>query len=338
MSTSNDRTGTGVGAPAGDEPVADALELPCSDGSRARGDQMVGTAPPARRWFLVEQDGAWGRTAWDGLDCYDQAKEALRAELEGVGARLQLIRRHGARPRPGRPPRRWCAVDVATGSVRWGTARCDGDLVRAASAFSELTAEPGQPQPGKAEPGDRSTPADAGTEDSAAPIILVCTHGLKDVCCAVRGRPVAAALAERWPETVWESTHTGGDRFAANVVLLPDGAVYGGTDPDTAAADVTTHLEGQVDPTRLRGRAGLSSQAQAAHAAALDHAGPMGWHDAVVREQTGDAEAWQVQVDTPTGTLRIHGTTHRTEPHRLTCRAAGPAPMTLSVVTSVEPA
>ena len=47
------------------------------------------------------------------------------------------------------------------------------------------------------------------------PMLLVCTHGVHDTCCAVRGRPVAAALARRWPEATWECSHVGGDRFAA---------------------------------------------------------------------------------------------------------------------------
>ena len=66
------------------------------------------------------------------------------------------------------------------------------------------------------------------------PILLVCTHGVHDTCCALRGRPVAAALAARWPGQVWECSHVGGDRFAPNVVVLPDGFYYGNLDPETA--------------------------------------------------------------------------------------------------------
>lgn len=306
------------------------LDPPCSTAARARGDRRVGTAPPARRWFLVEQDGAWGRTAWDGIDVRAHAQEALRTGLDAVGARLQLIRRPGARPVSGGRDRRWCAVDTATGAVRWGVATCDSDLVRAAEVFGEA----GLGSDGLGTEG-------TGTVDTQGPfpgIVLVCTHGLKDVCCAVRGRPVAAALAARWPEAVWETTHTGGDRFAANVVVLPDGAVYGGADPDTAEADLAAHAAGRVDPTRLRGRAGLTPQAQAAHVAVLQQHGPMPWGAAVVRRQTGTPEAWQVELDSPTGRLVVSGTASTTEPEFLTCRAANPAPMHLPVVQDVRPA
>lgn len=301
--------------------MSDPAAPRCSDGARERGDQMVGTAPPARRWFLVEQNGDWGRSAWEGLHCYPQAKEALQQTLDAVGARLMLIRRPGARPEPGHPTRRWYAVDTASDRpVLSGTAQSDGDLVCAAESFAQWPPEAAQAAPAD-DPG----------------VVLVCTHGLKDVCCAVRGRPVAAALADLWPDAVWETTHTGGDRFAANIVLLPAGAVYGGTDPDTAVADVRHHVQGRVDVTRLRGRAGLTPQAQAAHAAVLKQVGPARWDDVVVRHQSGDRDAWAVDLDSPAGPMRVTGTTVATTPHRLTCRAVDPAPMHLAVVQAVTP-
>lgn len=63
---------------------------------------------------------------------------------------------------------------------------------------------------------------------------------------------------------VWETTHVGGHRFAANVVTLPDGSYHGGitaADVDRLAAAVAA---GRVIPARLRGRSGLSAAAQAA--------------------------------------------------------------------------
>ena len=50
------------------------------------------------------------------------------------------------------------------------------------------------------------------------PLYLVCTHGKRNVCCARLGGPLAQALAARHPGQVWETTHVGGHRFAANLV------------------------------------------------------------------------------------------------------------------------
>ena len=53
------------------------------------------------------------------------------------------------------------------------------------------------------------------------PVVVVCTHGRRDVCCAERGRPLAAATALEHPGAVWESTHVGGDRFAGEPDRVP---------------------------------------------------------------------------------------------------------------------
>ena len=67
------------------------------------------------------------------------------------------------------------------------------------------------------------------------PLFGVCTHGRHDACCAERGRPVAAALTASHPAETWEISHMGGDRFAANMVVLPEGLYYGRMDPGTAS-------------------------------------------------------------------------------------------------------
>ena len=41
---------------------------------------------------------------------------------------------------------------------------------------------------------------------------------------------MAALLAERDPDAVWECSHIGGDRFAATMLLFPHGINYGRAD------------------------------------------------------------------------------------------------------------
>ena len=72
-----------------------------------------------------------------------------------------------------------------------------------------------------------------GLTPHAGPGLRVCTHGRHDTCCAERGRPVAAALAAAHPELTWEVSHIGGDRFAANALVLPHGLYYGRLDADS---------------------------------------------------------------------------------------------------------
>jgi Sucrase/ferredoxin-like len=106
-----------------------------------------------------------------------------------------------------------------------------------------------------------------GLTSQAEPVLGVCTHGRHDTCCAERGRPVAAGLAAAFPEQTWEASHIGGDRFAANLLVLPHGLYYGRLEPDTARGAARLLAAGEIDLDHLRGRSGLSTALQAAEIA-----------------------------------------------------------------------
>ncbi len=60
------------------------------------------------------------------------------------------------------------------------------------------------------------------------PFFLVCSNGKKDKCCAKFGFPVYKFFESFNADVnVWECSHVGGDRFAANVVAMPFGIYYG---------------------------------------------------------------------------------------------------------------
>lgn len=201
---------------------------------------MLGSAFPAARLLLVEQPGAWGRR---GL-CDSNFDAAVARELEARagarGIRVQAVRRHGRTPRAAL--RHWAVVDTRDEhqTVRFGTYRRDSELL-------DLTLDGTDGEPG-----------------SGAPLFLVCAHSKHDTCCALRGRPVAAAIDALRPGRVWETSHLGGDRFAANVLVLPSGLLYGRVLPFAAAEFVTAAEAGEVVGALLRGRIGLPPVAQAA--------------------------------------------------------------------------
>jgi hypothetical protein len=109
----------------------------------------------------------------------------------------------------------------------------------------------------------------AGEPDDQ-PLLLVCAHSRHDTCCALRGRPVAAALAALRPGRVWETSHVGGERFAANVLVLPAGLLYGRVLPFAADEFVAAAESDEVIGALLRGRIGLAPPAQAALAFAYE--------------------------------------------------------------------
>jgi hypothetical protein len=230
----------------------------CSDAARVRADPLAGSAPPARRWLLLEHPGPWRTDAIAGAGI-DPEVLATLVDKAGSATRILLIRRPGRIDR--RAARRWIltALDSTAITGQW---RHDNDLLEAADALAA---------------------ASSRKVESPQPVILVCTHGVHDVCCALRGRPVALELAARWPDLVWECSHIGGDRFAPNVVLLPDGFYYGNLDPTSAIGTVEAHLAGTVLTDRLRGMAGFLPPVQAAAIAAYERYGPLGPSDVSVR-------------------------------------------------------
>lgn len=278
----------------------------CAAGSRGREDPHVGSAPQFRRWLLIEHRGPWQVDAVAGSQISPPVLSRLLSTAQDEGARPLLIRRPG-RSDPA-APRSW-AVAYENGAVRWGTWSEDEELLAADAAMT----------------GEAPT-ADGATE----PVLLVCAHGVHDVCCALRGRPVAAALAREWPEATWECSHVGGDRFAANVVVLPDGVYYGYLDAETAVATVRSHLRGEVAVEYLRGMTRAAPPAQAAIAAVHQRFGPLGARDVVVTQLDHTSPGvWHVTLTVPdpsAGPITVKVTSRRRDPAKLTCRAPGETP------------
>ncbi len=218
----------------------------CALRAQLRGDPMLGTAFPAARLLLVEQPGPWGRGGLRDSRFGAAVAATLEARAAAEGVRVEAIRR------PGRTPRgavlRWGLADTRDGRVRltWGRYTDPSGLLEL-----PLDGSAGDPDP--------------------QPVYLVCAHSKHDTCCALRGRPVAAALAALRPERVWECSHLGGDRFAANVLVLPAGLLYGRVLPFAAEEFVAAAEADEVIGALLRGRVGLAPAAQAALAFAHEH-------------------------------------------------------------------
>ncbi|MEU0092821.1 sucrase ferredoxin [Kribbella sp. NPDC006257] len=174
-------------------------------------------------------------------------------------------------------PRRWGLVDSRPGqeSIRWGELSADEQLLDVLAG--RLIGEP-----------------------SREPIYLVCTHGRHDACCAVRGRPAAAALAAAYPDRTWECSHVGGDRFAANVVLLPHSLFYGHVPPSQVVDLVKRYDEGVIVPEYYRGSGAFPAPVQAAQhfARAAGHSrGVTALHPVTVRQSA--PTHWQITLATP---------------------------------------
>lgn len=196
--------------------------MSCSEVSLALGEPLGGTATQAARWLAVEHPAAWGRDAIADTEL----PAAVRELLQGFEGRVVLMRR---------PGRRRGGVTVFHADVDETKATLRRAVLKRLEDLAEVDPAAGDPVPG--------------------PLVLVCGHGRRDPCCARLGVPVFDALAAHVPpQLLWQSSHLGGHRFAANVVALPAGVQLGRVSPSEARAVAALLAAGRIPLERYRGR------------------------------------------------------------------------------------
>ncbi|RZT84539.1 hypothetical protein EV383_1384 [Pseudonocardia sediminis] len=226
----------------------------CAALSRDAGEPLAGSAPAMRRVIAVEHVGMWPPRV---AEHPDEAVAGLAGRLRAEGVILLLIRRPGRRGRETESERAVFVADLAPGRSRVvrTTVRGPEDLDRVSFDLS------------------------AG-EPVVDPLLLVCAHGRRDVCCAVRGRALAASVVEAESSVdVWECTHLGGHRFAPTALVLPTGYAYGRLDASSAIQASKAAGLGEVEVRDCRGHVGLEPVPQVAEIAVREHTG--------IRDATG---------------------------------------------------
>lgn len=221
----------------------------------AAGQPMAGTAAHDRAFLLIEHPGPWGRKALaESRWLPEDVRTTLAERADEAGVRVQLIRRPGVTTRGDHF--RVVLADTAPGS-RWLAAAVLTDPAELLGIdLGNLDAGPPE-----------------GFMPEEGPLFLVCTNGRRDVCCAERGRPIAAALAAAYPAETWETTHLGGHRFAGAMLTLPAGLSYGRVEPGSAVEIARATSSGHVVAEYLRGRTAYDGAVQAAEVELLDRLG-----------------------------------------------------------------
>lgn len=280
----------------------------CSAAADSRNDSMLGTAPPQSRLLLVHQPGAWGSRGLVESRCDVDVARRIDAAAASAGMRLQAIRRPGKHE-----------VGIPAGGYRVGIADTAAGIPAitwwSVDDLAEVAADL-----------ERGWPQRKPIAVETAPLYLVCTHGRHDPCCALRGRPVAHALDRVRPGRVWETTHLGGDRFAANVLVLPSGELYGRMPLQLVQALVEAVDAGHVIPSQLRGRIGLPPMAQAALVYAYERLNLVERDALAVRavRWIGSAQA-EVALATPQGHYAVTVDVSVPAPTQLTCHGSANA-------------
>lgn len=272
----------------------------CSDLSRAARERSFGTASVGEVWLLVEYREAWGTHALQDSALSAEVKRHLNKFCKTVPrARILFIRQERVRPEPLR-----CFV------VRCRESAPSIEQFEL-SDYEELLKF------------DLCAVGAGATLDGGvrldAPLYLVCTHGKRDKCCAKFGYALYKSLHEGEAEgrsgngdggrdgegdgnsggvgggRVWQSSHVGGDRFAANLVCFPHGLFYAHVTADAGRRIIEQYEQRQLVLEGYRGRACYSYPVQAAEFFIRNEA-KLGALDALRyrrHERTGDG-SWRV--------------------------------------------
>lgn len=296
------------------------MGLTCTAVSHAVGESLAATAPGEGygSWLLVEHPGPW--TAFLPWQVLGERAAKVAGAAGDRKIQVCLIRRVRER-REGGPYRVYLASNRGPAGP-WVERAELADLDDLVHVDLEALAA-GIPS------------GFGGLVDE--PLLLVCTHGRRDRCCAQYGRPVAVALAAEYGDLVWEATHVGGDRFAANLVSLPDGVFHGRLNAENAVEVAAACLAGEVRLPYYRGRAGVPAAGQAA-----EHR---------LRVRTGETRAGAVRVAVEAGgTVRlthagreyaatvtpVSGEARRTSCARETCRPLVAHDVALATATAAS--
>lgn len=264
-------------------------DLHCSTLSADVHEPMAGTSPHAVAWIALEQNGPWGARALTQSHLDPEVGRALEETAAEHAVRPSLIRCPGRHADPHTPgqPRRVLVAHTRPGRTWLLEGTVDDPEELLAVDWAAL-------HDGDVEAVRRSLPTLRPTDRAH---LLVCTNGRRDVCCAVKGRPVALGAAAVHPDRVWEVTHTSGHRFAPTAVLLPAGTLHGRLDTPGAVAVLEAAAGGDTVLAGSRGRSTWPIEAQAAELAVREREGVLGLDALTVTASTADGEGgWVVDV------------------------------------------
>lgn len=237
----------------------------CSLRSLDLDEPLFATATETQVYFLLEYNRAWGAKAFEESDLPEAVKAHLKKALKQIpGARLLMIKNRSSR---------------STNILHFFAAHLS-DREPSLYAFQLK---------GYADLLDLDLPALAsGSERYAArlsqePLNLVCTNGRRDPCCAVHGPAVFRTISRSPGSNLWQTSHLGGHRFAANLVYLPYGLFFGRLDSLSAEEVIAALQRGELVLDHFRGRACYIQPVQAA--------------EYYLRRQTGlsDVDAFHLQ-------------------------------------------
>lgn len=251
----------------------------CSQLSQEHAEPMLGTAVHVKVWLLLEYSAVWQPKATNDNTLPPPVQAHLNHQLTHIPhSRLQFIKQ----TQPHARLRFYVAV------VEEAESRLYRFELNSYEALLEI---------------DIATVV-AGNQSiqrTDERLILVCTNGKRDRCCAKFGLATYQALANEVGNTVWQTTHLGGHRFAPTLLTLPEGLLYGRVDPAGLSQFLANHHNHHITLPLLRGRTCYPPAVQAASAylhTATNHSAIDSFH--LLNAQLNGDNLWDISFQNAT--------------------------------------
>lgn len=254
----------------------------CTEFSLAVGEPLAGSGVHPQRNILIR----WPKGRWQhSLRLAAEMGDPLVAAIEGAvaaGWRINLIDRKS-------DPSDLIRVFVFPDNVTLDLSPAD------LPGFLDMLSAAGR------------VPDDISVRPITAPLVLCCTHGKHDACCAKWGFAIYKALAAEAARIrnfdVWEVTHLGGCRLSAGVLVLPALRKYGRLRPVDAPELLAAEARGMPYLPCYRGASHLDPAAQVAEVAGLHQLARLGLHG-VARVRATGPDIYDISL--PGGTATMH--------------------------------
>lgn len=218
----------------------------CSELSRHAAEKIYGTASTGAVWLLIEYPRAWGPHALRDSALSPHVKQHLSRLLKTIPrSRLLFIKQE-----PGLKERLTFFIVRSRESDPF-IVKFELDRHEQLMQIDVAAAAAGNVSAGGIVTDDQS-------------LFLICTHGKRDKCCAKFGYAVYKAARAEEREDVWQSSHVGGDRFAANLICFPHGLFYAHVTRESGRIIVDEYRQRRLVLDEYRGRACYSFPVQAA--------------------------------------------------------------------------
>ena len=250
----------------------------CSQLSSSVDEQLFGTAPKTEVWLMIEYDRAPGVKALEESEIPQLVKSYLEEKRKTIqNSRVLLLRRD--LPRDNSKIYFYFGIASQTEPVLYEF-YLNGyeDLLNI--DFSSLLLRE----------------ASVSNHKRNDPLFLVCTNGKRDPCCALWGPAVYEEASRYASGSVWQTSHVGGHRFAANVISLPHGIYFGRVRSSHAKRLLENYQKQILTLENYRGRACFTKMAQAAEYYLRRETGIL--HVNALRlidETQSDVNRWQIR-------------------------------------------